>query len=74
MQIPAGFILAKVPPAFFLSGAVVCWGIVSMCCGFIKTKEQMIALRFLVGVAEAVSQCSTRKHRAEHLELIPPLL
>ncbi|KAJ9093756.1 hypothetical protein QFC20_007063, partial [Naganishia adeliensis] len=53
MQIPAGFILAKVPPAFFLSGAVVCWGIVSMCCGFIKTKEQMIALRFLVGVAEA---------------------
>ncbi|KAJ9094094.1 hypothetical protein QFC21_006195 [Naganishia friedmannii] len=73
MQIPAGFILAKVPPAFFLSGAVICWGIISMCCrsfllisvsrllipaatqtgGFIKTKEQMIALRFLVGVAEA---------------------
>jgi MFS family permease len=48
MQIPAGFILAKVPPAFFLSVAVFCWGIVSMCCGFIKTKEQMIALRFLV--------------------------
>lgn len=32
MQIPAGFILAKVPPAFFLSGAVFCWGIISMCC------------------------------------------
>ncbi|KAJ9111496.1 hypothetical protein QFC22_006523 [Naganishia vaughanmartiniae] len=53
MQIPAGFILAKVPPAFFLSGAVFCWGIVSMCCGFLKNKEGLIAMRFLVGVAEA---------------------
>jgi MFS family permease len=55
MQIPAGFILAKIPPAFFLTGAVCVWGVVSMCCGFIHTVPQMLALRFLVGVAEAVS-------------------
>lgn len=55
-QIPAGFILAKIPPAFFLTGAVCVWGVVSMCCGFIHTIPQMLALRFLVGVAEAVSR------------------
>lgn len=50
MQIPAGFILAKIPPVMFLTVAVVSWGIVSMCCGFVKTESQLLALRFLVGV------------------------
>jgi MFS family permease len=54
MQIPAGFILAKIPPVLFLTGAVTTWGVVSMCCGFVKTAPQLLALRFLVGVAEAV--------------------
>ncbi|KAG7531750.1 hypothetical protein FFLO_04119 [Filobasidium floriforme] len=53
MQIPAGFILAKIPPVLFLTGAVTTWGVVSMCCGFVKTAPQLLALRFLVGVAEA---------------------
>jgi hypothetical protein len=61
MQIPAGFILAKIPPAFFLTGAVCVWGVVSMCCGFIHTIPQMLALRFLVGVAEAVSLFRTAR-------------
>lgn len=67
MQIPAGFILAKIPPTFFLTGAVCVWGVVSMCCGFIHTIPQMLALRFLVGVAEAVSLFRTHKYQNQTL-------
>jgi len=70
MQIPAGFILAKIPPAFFLTGAVCVWGVVSMCCGFIHTVPQMLALRFLVGVAEAVSAVSTKSETRDLLRIV----
>jgi MFS family permease len=56
-----GYVGMQIPPAFFLTGAVCVWGVVSMCCGFIHTIPQMLALRFLVGVAEAVSLFRTAR-------------
>jgi MFS family permease len=52
-QIPAGLVLAKLPAAVFLSGAVMAWGIVSLACGFANSFAVMTVLRFLVGVCEA---------------------
>ena len=52
-QMIAGFFAGKISPAFYLSGAAFLWGLVSMSCGFVKTKGAMYALRFLVGATEA---------------------
>jgi MFS family permease len=52
-QIPVGFVLGKFPVANVLSVAVICWGAVSLGCGFAHNYAQMSGLRFLVGVAEA---------------------
>lgn len=52
-QVPVGLVLARLPAALFLSGAVCAWGIVSMCCGFTYSVGSMTALRGLVGICEA---------------------
>lgn len=52
-QIPVGFVLGKFPVAKILSFAVICWGAISLACGFAQNYAQMSGLRFLVGVAEA---------------------
>ncbi|KAI6041658.1 MFS general substrate transporter [Pisolithus marmoratus] len=52
-EFPANIILQFVRPSRWLSGIMFAWGIFMMSMGFAKTYAQLVAIRFLLGVAEA---------------------
>ncbi|KAL7005220.1 hypothetical protein EMMF5_005192 [Cystobasidiomycetes sp. EMM_F5] len=41
-------------PTYFICGCMVVWGIISLCTGFVHNYSQILAVRLLLGVAEAV--------------------
>lgn len=51
-EVPSNIILKKVGPRYFIPGLVVGFGFISMCTAFIKTFEQLCAMRALLGVFE----------------------
>jgi len=46
-------IIRKVRPSWYLSGLMVCWGVINMCMGFVQTYQGLVVLRFFLGVFEA---------------------
>ncbi|GAM86247.1 hypothetical protein ANO11243_042590 [Dothideomycetidae sp. 11243] len=53
LQPPATVILRKVGPRIFLPTITLCWGIVMIGMGFVKTWTVMIPLRMVLGIFEA---------------------
>ncbi|KAM0813640.1 putative Major facilitator superfamily (MFS) profile domain-containing protein [Seiridium cardinale] len=51
-EVPSNIILKKVGPRFFIPGLVVGFGFVSMCTAFVRTFEQLCAMRALLGIFE----------------------
>lgn len=52
-QVPSNLVLEKVGVRRWISGLMVCWGLVSCCMIFIRGPVSFYALRFLLGAAEA---------------------
>ncbi|EKD01752.1 hypothetical protein A1Q2_03989 [Trichosporon asahii var. asahii CBS 8904] len=53
LEIPSQLGLRKYGVRWWLATAVILWGIVMMCMGFVKTPQQLIATRALLGIFEA---------------------
>ncbi|KAL7904507.1 MFS general substrate transporter [Trichoderma velutinum] len=53
LEVPSNMIIKRVRPSLYLSALMFCWGIINMCMGFIRSYHALIALRLLLGVAEA---------------------
>jgi MFS family permease len=52
-EIPSNMILHRVRPSVYLPGLAVLWGGIAACMGAVQNTKQLIALRFLLGIAEA---------------------
>ncbi|KAL3469735.1 major facilitator superfamily domain-containing protein [Aspergillus californicus] len=52
-EIPCNLIMKKLAPSTWLSSIMVCWGIITICQGFVQNKGGLMACRFLIGVFEA---------------------
>ncbi|KAJ3501170.1 hypothetical protein NM208_g16990 [Fusarium decemcellulare] len=54
-QIPSNLIISRIPrPGMYICVAVVIWGSISACTAAVKTYGQLLAVRAILGVAEAV--------------------
>lgn len=52
LQIPGGYLASNWSARKFISILLVCWGVCAVGCGMVKTYEQFVVMRFLLGVAE----------------------
>ncbi|QSO53531.1 MFS transporter [Alicyclobacillus curvatus] len=52
LQIPGGHIAAKFSAKKFVFWALIIWGIVAFCTGFVQNLWELLTLRFLLGVCE----------------------
>ncbi|KAI6141904.1 MFS general substrate transporter [Pisolithus tinctorius] len=52
-EFPANIMLQFVRPSRWLTGIMFIWGILMMSMGFVKSYPQLVAIRFLLGIAEA---------------------
>jgi hypothetical protein len=64
MMVPSNMLLSIFKPRLYLPTVVIIWGIVSGATGFVQNHAGLVALRFLVGVTEALvhSQRTTESH------------
>jgi MFS family permease len=54
-QIPSNLLITKFPrPGMYICGAVAIWGCISACTALVKTYGQLLAVRAILGAAEAV--------------------
>lgn len=53
LQPPATVVLRKIGPRIFLPSITILWGITMICSGFVKTWDQMVPLRLVLGIFEA---------------------
>jgi ACS family tartrate transporter-like MFS transporter len=53
MEIPSNIILHRVGARIWLTRIMVTWGLISACTAFVQNGWQLIAVRMLLGVAEA---------------------
>jgi MFS family permease len=54
-QIPSNLLITKIPrPGMYICGAVTIWGSISACTALVKTYGQLLAVRAILGAAEAV--------------------
>ncbi|KAK9455922.1 major facilitator superfamily domain-containing protein [Dipodascopsis uninucleata] len=55
MQVPSNLILERLGrPSLYLPGAMAIWGVLSACTGAVHSYGGLVAIRFLIGFAEAV--------------------
>ena len=52
LQVPAGHLAARGAAKNFLTWSMVAWGVISIVTAFVENSTQMIALRFVLGIAE----------------------
>lgn len=52
-EIPSNMILHRVRPSLYLPGIAILWGTIATCMGAVQNTNQLVALRFLLGAAEA---------------------
>ncbi|KAJ8469685.1 hypothetical protein ONZ45_g16812 [Pleurotus djamor] len=52
-ECPANLVLKRFRPSRWLPGITVTWGIIMTLMGIVKTYEQLVVLRILLGIAEA---------------------
>ena len=53
LEIPSNILMKKFGPHVWLSGSILCFGIIMLCQGFVRSYGGLLATRFLLGVAEA---------------------
>ncbi|OBT65087.1 hypothetical protein VE03_05197 [Pseudogymnoascus sp. 23342-1-I1] len=77
-QVPSNMILNRVKPAWYMSGFMMAWAIVSTLTFIVKDYKSMLAVRFLLGVTEApfypgslymISMFYTRKESASRMAI-----
>ena len=52
-EIPSNILMKRFNPHIWLSGCILCFGIVMVCQGFVQTYSGLIATRFFLGLTEA---------------------
>jgi MFS family permease len=52
-EIPSNLLIARIRPSLYLSGLCVLWGAVSACMAATQNWQQLAAVRFCLGIAEA---------------------
>lgn len=52
-EVPGSIYLKKLTPRLFISVTAGIWGLLSMCTGFVKSFGVLVAIRLLLGIAEA---------------------
>ncbi|RFU35367.1 hypothetical protein B7463_g954, partial [Scytalidium lignicola] len=52
-EIPSNIILRKLKPSTWLCSIMFAWGVFTICQGLVKNFASLVALRFLIGIAEA---------------------
>lgn len=52
LQIPGGHVAARYSAKKYITGAILAFGLVASCTGFVTSSWQLVALRFILGVAE----------------------
>ncbi|KAJ5793781.1 hypothetical protein N7457_000380 [Penicillium paradoxum] len=52
-EVPSNMFLKKLPPSWWLSGIIFCWGIITVCQGLTQSFGGLVACRFLLGLFEA---------------------
>jgi MFS family permease len=52
VEVPFNSVLRHLGTRRLLTAMIFCWGVTAMCCGFVKTYEQLIGLRILLGFFE----------------------
>lgn len=53
MQLPSNVLITRVRPSFYLSAAMMCWGVVSTCNAATHNFTSLIVVRFFLGFVEA---------------------
>ena len=53
MQLPSNMLLTRVRPSLYLSLWVCVWSVLSACTAAARKFDHLIAIRFLLGIAEA---------------------
>lgn len=52
-QIPSNMLLTRIRPGIYLSACAMIWSILSACTAAVNNHAQLLAVRFLLGLAEA---------------------
>ena len=52
-EMPSNILIKRLAPSTWLSLIMASWGIITICQGVVKTKEQLYACRFLLGIFES---------------------
>jgi len=52
LQIPGGFLASRWSAKHFVSLLLVTWGVCAIACGFVRSKEELWVMRFLLGIAQ----------------------
>ncbi|KAI0890590.1 MFS general substrate transporter [Annulohypoxylon maeteangense] len=52
-EVPSNVLMKKLNPHIWLSGCILCFGIIMLCQGFVKSYSGLLATRFFLGLAEA---------------------
>lgn len=52
-EIPSNMILARTRPSLYIPGIMILWAVVTCCTAAVKNYQQLLAIRFLLGVIEA---------------------
>lgn len=52
MAVPSNWFVKRVGAGFYLPALIIGWGVVSMCIGFVKTYQGLLAARFFLGLME----------------------
>lgn len=52
-EVPSNILIKRLAPSTWLAGIMLLWSIVTICQGVVRTKEQLYAMRFLLGLFEA---------------------
>ena len=52
-EVPSNILIKRLAPSTWLSGLMFCWGVSTIGLGLVKSKEGLLAMRFLLGFFEA---------------------
>jgi MFS family permease len=58
LEVPSNMLIRRISVRRYLAGAVFCWGVLAMCCGFVNDWKELIAVRVLLGAFEGAFQVS----------------
>jgi MFS family permease len=52
IEIPSNYLIKRVGTKYWMAFLICAWGAVAMCCGFVQSYDQLLALRVLLGLTE----------------------